>query len=138
MVQHIEGFQPKSQIQTLVNWKYAGDLGIELVVCRAAERVSFNVSVSSIPRHTSLGRWVVGTSGRDLSESSWVQITTVCCAGSRSDLLMKIDRNSRNQVRAIVANIGEGVVLPRRHSEWGSALDMHQRRKFPIIDEPAM
>src|SRR5438270_8111109 len=48
---------------------------------------------------------------------------------------MKIDRNSRNQVWAIVAYVRKGVVLPSRHREWCSTLDMHQRRKFPIIDK---
>src|SRR5260370_39018955 len=48
---------------------------------------------------------------------------------------MKIDRNSRNQVLVIVAYSGEGVVLPCRPREWGSTLDVHQRREFPVVDE---
>ena len=81
MVQHIEGFQPKSYIQTLVNWKYAGDLGIELVVCDAAEGVSLDISVRSISG-TRRRRKRCWTSCGDLSESGRVQIATVCLAGS--------------------------------------------------------
>ena len=86
MVQHIEGFQPKSQIQTLVDGEDTGDLSVELVVCGASEGVPANIAIRSIARAGKraglLGIWINGAAGCDLSEGSRVQETAVCLPGS--------------------------------------------------------
>lgn len=106
MIQHIEGFETQDSRQALVNWKGAGDLSIELIVRESAKRVPANVSVGSISRAGGR-RDRRGTSGSDLSESGWIEIATVRRAGSGTYAVMKIDRDSGNQIWTVVTYVGE-------------------------------
>ena len=100
MVQYVEGLQPECRVEALVDGEDAGDLGVELVVGNAAEGVSADVSICSVSAQ------VAGESGAapgsDLSEGGRVQVSPVCPAGSGTDGLVEIDRDSGNEVRAIV------------------------------------
>jgi hypothetical protein len=65
MIQHIESFQSKRHVQSFVDWKYAGDLGIHLILWEPTKGVSPEIS---IPSKRARG---------DLRDSRWVEIRPV-------------------------------------------------------------
>jgi len=125
MVQNVEGLQPKGHGQPLIDRKYPGDLCIKLVVRVAAVGVSADIAI----------RPIGGTRRGDLREGRRVQVCPVRSAARGPARYVEIGRNSAGQIRAIVANISERVVLTRGHSEWRSTDDMHQRRELPVVEE---
>ena len=136
MVQHIEGFQPKSHIQTFMDGEYPRDLCVELVACPSAEGIAADVAVGSVARAGQraelLGIWIERAPRSDLSERVWIQISMVSI---RLNSLVEIDRHSGNEIWTVVANCSERVVLPRCYGEWSATDDMRERSEFPVVDE---
>src|SRR6185312_4953610 len=115
MVQDIESFQSKRRVQVLVDGENTGYLGIKLEFPFTPEGVSADISQRSIARACQGGKRAsrcVRASIRNLSECVWVQISPVRLTSIAPKMGMKIERNSGNQVGTIMADIGEGVVLP--------------------------
>src|ERR1700728_4806078 len=124
MVQHIEGFQPESHVQRLPNWKDSRDLSVKLRRCWTTESIPADISIGSVSRTVqrregSSSRKARSAWSGDLSEGGLVQVSPVGHASSRSQRLVKINRNSGNQVRAILAYICEGVIHSRCYVDRG-------------------
>ena len=111
MIQHVEGFQPEGGGQTLVDREDTGDLSVELIVCGTAERVSADISIRSI---SGARRWCngCGAPSCDLREGGGIEIAAIRLPSSLVDFLVKIDRNTGDEVWPIISHVGEGVVRP--------------------------
>ena len=124
VVEQVECFQSKIQIQSPMKWKYARDLGVVLKIDWVREGVSTDVSLGS------------GYGVQD--ECRLIQIRPGSIGGSSRGVpyfRVVVYRNTGNQVGAVATVGRERFVLSFCDREWRAANETEQATQFPIVQD---